>query len=129
MFILIILLIIIIIIYKFWYNNIENFDKTKSKIIIYNFNTTWCGWSKKFQPEWNIFMNKVKEDKSLNLNIISNNQRDVEAIDVKCDDKNELCKKYNVPGYPYVLILKDDKQIEYKNGRTSNELISYVLTL
>lgn len=47
-------------------------------------------------------MQKVINDKIQNLNIISNNIRNVEAFNVKCDNKNELCNKYNIYGYPFI---------------------------
>jgi thiol-disulfide isomerase/thioredoxin len=86
-------------------------DQSK-KIHIYNFNTEWCGYSKQFQPIWNTFANSLK------------NTDNVEVLDVKCDDdKNkDLCKKFNIKGYPTVLILKDGKQKIYDGPRTVDGL-------
>jgi thiol-disulfide isomerase/thioredoxin len=72
------------------YNDIK--INTTNKTKIYNFNTSWCGYSVRFQPIWDKFM---KENTNTNINI----------IDVKCDDKknSDLCKKYDVPGYPTVV--------------------------
>jgi thiol-disulfide isomerase/thioredoxin len=92
-----------------------------SNIVIYNFNTSWCGWSKKFQPEW--------DDFSKHINKINN----IKALDIKCDDdvKNiELATKYNVPGYPYIIIVVDDKEpIIYDGDRTSVALIERIQTI
>ena len=65
-------------------NTNENFDNTKIKV--YNFNTTWCGHSLKFQPIWNSFDKSLEESD----NIV--------AYDVKCDDKKneKLVEKYYV---------------------------------
>jgi hypothetical protein len=50
------IILLIIAVSYYIYNNKtkENFTDEK-KIKVYNFNTTWCGWSKKFQPEWDKF--------------------------------------------------------------------------
>jgi hypothetical protein len=92
-------------------------------LIIYNFNTKWCHWSKNFRPEWEKFMDTIKKIKIENPNF------NVVAIDVDCDDsKNkELINKYDIPGYPYILIeSKDGKRYEYENKRTSDELLRTV---
>lgn len=85
-----------------------------NKIMIYNFNTKWCSYSIKFQPIWDNFVNSLSSDE-LKL---------IDAIDVKCDNKtNEiLCKKFNIQGYPSVIIVKNDKFIDYTGPRTVDSL-------
>jgi len=103
-------------------SNINNKD-SQPNLIIYNFNTKWCYWSKNFRPEWEKFMDTIKKIKIENPNF------NVVAIDVDCDDsKNqELISKYDIPGYPYILIeSKDGKRYEYENKRTSDELLRTV---
>ena len=77
-----------------------------SRLKIFNFNTEWCGYSKKFQPIWNDFSDNVKD----NMNI--------KAIDVKCDnDQNkDLCNKYNIKGFPTVIIVKNNEPHEYSGN-------------
>lgn len=96
----------------------ENFSNIK----VFNFNTSWCGWSKKFQSEWDDFSNRVNSDSRLSH---------VEAIDIKCDDeKNEsICKEYEVPGYPYVIVETNGERIKYTGERTADDLVQYVLNL
>ena len=38
-----------------------------SRLKIFNFNTEWCGWSKRFQPEWDKFTQAVKANPNLNF--------------------------------------------------------------
>lgn len=83
-----------------------NSSTQNNKIKIYNFNTEWCSYSKKFQPTWNTFANSI---------IAADN---IEAINVNCDDNKELCKKYNIPGYPTVVIENDKKFKIYDGPRT-----------
>lgn len=86
------------------------------KTKVYNFNTSWCKYSIDFQSEWNTFSNSLKESNS------------IKAIDVKCDDdKNkELCQKFNIPGYPTVVIELGDNNHIYNGVRTSQSLRKYL---
>lgn len=94
----------------------ENFGDVNGKTKVYNFNTSWCGWSKKFQPEWNKFQDMVKSNPN------------VEAHDIKCDDESNesMCKEYNVPGYPYVVIEHNGERDSYNGPRTALDLMKSV---
>ena len=84
-------------------------------IQMYNYNASWCGWSKKFQPEWDNFTTIVKSDNTLN------NMVDVK--DIKCDDNNQICTDNNIDGYPTVVINVNGKSTIYNGPRTSDELM------
>ena len=102
-------------------NSIEQFTQDPEKSIkVYNFNTSWCGWSKKFQPEWDLFMSKINSDPILN-NL-------VEVKDIKCDndDNKQLCIDNEVYGYPTVIINVDGKGTKYEGPRTSDDLMDAV---
>lgn len=92
---------------KFTQNN-----KTK----VFNFNTLWCGWSKKFQPEWDKFSESIK------------NNPNIEAIDVKCDnpDNEQMCKDYDVPGFPYIIIEKNNVKTPYNGPRTAEAILNNI---
>jgi protein disulfide-isomerase A6 len=92
-------------------NNNTNNDNTNTKI--YNFNTSWCGYSLRFQPVWDEFASK--------------NNGNVEIIDVKCDnDSNkDLCNKYDIPGFPSVLKVNSNKITLYNGPRTVEGLINF----
>jgi thiol-disulfide isomerase/thioredoxin len=92
-------------------------------IKIYNFNTTWCGWSKRFQPIWDKFTNDVKADNNLN-NL-------VQVIDVKCDndDNKQLCIDNNVEGYPTIKLLKDGQVIDFDAKPTKDTLVKFLNTV
>ena len=98
---------------------IDQPDTIHDNILVYNFNTEWCGYSRKFQPIWEDFSNNVKD----NMNI--------QAIDVKCDnDQNkDLCNKYKIQGYPTVIIVKNNQPHEYSGNRTVDDLISTINNL
>ena len=94
--------------------------KTNAPIKMYNFNTSWCGWSKKFQPEWDAFMNSVKSDSSLN-NI-------VDVQDVKCDNdaNKQLCLENEIEGFPTVVVNIKGVNSKYEGDRSANSLISFL---
>ena len=120
-------LFFIYLLYKFFNSNSnESFSDnklSKPDLIIYNFNTKWCHWSKQFRPEWEKFMNVIDDIKNRNNNF------NVLAVDVDCDDPNnaELISNYEIPGFPYILIeTKNGDRYEYKNERTTSKLIETV---
>jgi len=101
--------------------NTEKFQNSKN-VKVYNFNTSWCGWSVKFQPEWTKFEETIKNDFSLD---------NVQTFDIKCDDpKNEeKCKEFEVQGFPTVIIEVDGKRGTYNGPRESVKLIESVKDL
>ena len=92
-----------------------NFKKEKyseKKNVIYNFNTTWCKYSRDFQPIWEEF----EKDKN----------NDIEKLDVKCDDDNELCNIYPISGFPTVLLDVNGKIKIFNGARSVEELNKFV---
>jgi thiol-disulfide isomerase/thioredoxin len=120
--IFIIVIFSILILYIFFFNtffgleglnNDTNIIKNNSKVKIYNFNASWCGHCQHFKPIWKEFVSTLDDD-------------NIEAIDIRCDlEKNKkTCDDFNIPGFPYVLIIKDEKKIPYKGPRTVEGLRS-----
>lgn len=97
--------------------NPEKFSQPKVKI--YNFNTSWCGWSKKFQPEWDRFTELCRH------------MDNVEVYDIKCDieENKNKCKDFNIPGYPTIIAEVDNKKLNYNGERKSEKLVEFVTTL
>ena len=122
----VILAVIAVSYYVYMNNNKENFTSDR-KIRVYNFNTKWCGWSKKFQPEWNKFTAAINS---------LDNKDEYEVKDIKCDDiENDanlkaLTKKYKVQGYPHIVIENTDgNMMPYKGERMAEELYNTVKDL
>ena len=91
-------------------------DRYGNKTRIFNFNTSWCGYSVRFQPIWDQFSDKVVDP-------------NVEVLDVKCDldENSEICKKYDVPGYPSILkVTSSGKIVNYEGPRTVDGLLDFV---
>jgi thiol-disulfide isomerase/thioredoxin len=96
-------------------NNKEKFTNSETdSVSVYNFNTSWCGYSRKFQPVWDQFCDKVKDD-------------NIKTYDIKCDEaNNELCKKYNIRAYPTVIIVRNTDFKTYDGPRTVDDLVKSV---
>tara|TARA_A100001015_G_scaffold94130_1_gene104661 strand:- start:745 stop:1176 length:432 start_codon:yes stop_codon:yes gene_type:complete len=118
--------LILVILYLFLTNNLgkrEEFTESVSKILsVYNFNTTWCGYSVRFQPIWDKFSKKMASLEG------------VKTFDVKCDDpddKNvkELCQRYNVQGFPTVIFHKGNKILFFDEERTVEKLENVVQSM
>jgi thiol-disulfide isomerase/thioredoxin len=101
------------------FSNSEN--KTSNLIKVYNFNTSWCGYSVRFQPEWEKFQKEIESIDNLNI----------EGYDIKCDNTNnkQMCDDYDIPGFPTVIIEKDNKKINYNGPRTATAIIEAIQNL
>ena len=107
------IVLVLILVYFFYCRKEQELftDNVDNRLKIYNFNTSWCGYSKEFQPIWDDFQKKHKSDKRVVIK------------DVKCDDDSnetaqKLCKSYDVPGYPSVIFHKQDNIVDYQGNRT-----------
>jgi hypothetical protein len=95
----------------------EHMNSENKNMKIINYNTEWCGYSKRFQPTWDTFTQEMKTKHS-----------DVEVIDMKCDkDENkDKCTVPEVEGFPTVCLYKDGKPIIYNESRTVEKLLKFV---
>jgi len=116
MFLIILLILIIILIYFF-----KNKEKiSNNTLIVRNFNTEWCGYSKKFQPTWDNLVN-------------SNTNNNVQFQDIKCDDpkNNNICydnNKYKINGFPQILFEDNNGNISTLNKPRTLENILNTIT-
>lgn len=109
---------IIILIFIFWYffspNTVDNFDTSNDVPVIINFNTSWCGYSKQFQPNWDKFTSMIGNK--------------IKVIDMKCDleENKQKCNAYGITGYPTVKLYKNGNAYDYNGDRTPNDLVAFV---
>ena len=94
-------------------NTNDEKKNTNEKIIIL-FYADWCGWSQKFLPIWKDF---TKECDNLNIQYKT----------IECSD-NKKCfnSKYNIEGFPTILLEVNNKIIEYNGDRTVKSLLNFV---
>lgn len=121
-----IIIILICVFFLFSFMSEEAFTNSENKksnlVKVYNFNTSWCGYSIRFQPEWDKFQKEVKS-----RNDLSN----VNAYDIKCDetDNKQMCIDYAIPGFPSIIIEIDGKKTNYNGERTAESLIETIKNL
>ena len=130
---LLLLIVLVVVIYLFIFtedfstcSNIKDTfsnsaNKNSNLIKVYNFNTSWCGYSVRFQPEWEKFEKEIELIDNLNI----------KAFDIKCDNTNnkQMCDDYEIPGFPSVIIEKDGKKINYNGLRTAVAIIETITNL
>ncbi|KAK1297577.1 Protein disulfide isomerase-like 2-3 [Acorus calamus] len=98
--------------------NSRNFDELvlKSKELwIVEFFAPWCGHCKKLAPEWKKAANSLKEK--------------VKLGHVDCDAEKSLMGRFNVQGFPTILVFGADKDspFPYEGARSASAIESFAL--
>ncbi|CAK9184073.1 unnamed protein product [Ilex paraguariensis] len=98
--------------------NSRNFDELvlKSKDLwIVEFFAPWCGHCKKLAPEWKKAANKLKGK--------------VKLGHVDCDAEKSLMSRFNVKGFPTILVFGGDKDSPspYEGARSASAIESFAL--
>ncbi|KAL5986987.1 Protein disulfide-isomerase 2-3 [Asimina triloba] len=98
--------------------NSRNFDQNvlKSKELwIVEFFAPWCGHCKKLAPEWKKAANNLKGK--------------VKLGHVDCDAEKSLMSRFNVQGFPTILVFGADKDspYSYEGARTAAAIESFAL--
>jgi len=119
--VVLVVMIIVMLFYKYTKSSklqsIQNFESQDLKPKIINFNTSWCYWSKKLEPVWEILTDDMKG-------------KDIEVLDVKCDlDVNKgICDEYEVKGFPTIKLIVGDTVLDYNGERSLDGLSKFINT-
>ena len=87
-------------------------SKSSTKLGVYY--TNWCGYSQRFNKDLDNGLEK--EVNQLNVS--------VERID--CDKNKNLCQSLGVPGYPTILLHKENETIQYEGDRSRTDLLNFI---
>lgn len=87
--------------------------------ILYYFYKQSCPYCKKFSSAWNEVSNKLK-----GINGLS-----VRAIDATNPENDNLAFYYNITGYPTVILVTPDKNVEYTGDRSAEDLYNFVISI
>ncbi|KAK9663914.1 hypothetical protein RND81_14G006000 [Saponaria officinalis] len=98
--------------------NSRNFDELvlKSKDLwVVEFFAPWCGHCKKLAPEWKKAANNLKGK--------------VKLGHVNCDEEKSFMSRFNVQGFPTILVFGADKDTPtpYEGARTASAIESFAL--
>lgn len=82
---------------------------------LYFFFADWCGYCKKFKPEW---------QKLTNMSDLG-----VQFEEVDCTDSKNvpaLAKEYNVSGFPTLILVNGGNNTTYEGERSANAIASFI---
>ena len=120
------LLFLLIVLFYFYSTYLkEGFDATPDNLDQYIngdkptlvlFYADWCGHCKKLKPTWSKTAELAKEK---GLTMIQINVGGEESDSEETKKKNaEISKKYNIDGYPTIILFKNGNAIPYDGPRT-----------
>lgn len=136
-YVLFVIAIVLVIYYFYYYNKSENLpstidqselnnqtlqsvgsEKQSSKPTIGVYYTNWCGYSREFIQQFN-------NDEQ---NKVRNAGAEVKLIDCEKDNGPELCKKYDVQGFPTILLhsSQNSDPILYNGNRNGDDIAKFV---
>ena len=100
-------------------DEIKKAEKSSEKSIVL-FYADWCGHCKKLEPDWDKTADTVK-GRML--------KRNVGAKEGECSAKvhaenEELMQKYNIKGFPTILIFQNGEAVPYNGPRTVDDLLN-----
>ena len=96
-------------------NNIEGLSNDKEFVLVY---MNGCGHCNRLMPEWE---SAAKENKS---------GIKMRAVEMNENDGPELCKKYNINGFPTMMVLNNGNKVNDYNGkRNKNDLLEFLNNL
>jgi len=102
--------------YKQKYLNLKKLENKlmkggSNKPELYLFKADWCGHCNRFKPTWN--------DLKSNYNKIKYNEFDA-------DENKDIMKKFNIKGFPTIMLKHDNKMIEYNGDRDINSILTFI---
>ena len=89
-------------------------EETKSGTQLVLFYADWCGHCKKIKPVWDEAATELADTDKKMLKINCGNGTEKEK---------EIMKKYNIDGYPTIILFKDGKPMPYEGARNKHAFI------
>nr|ADD38808.1 Probable protein disulfide-isomerase ER-60 [Lepeophtheirus salmonis] len=87
-------------------------------LVLVKFYAEWCGHCKSLAPAYEQAASELLQ-----------NSPPISLVKVNCPENEELCKEFDVSGYPTLKIFKKGKIIsDYKGGRTKNDIVNTMIS-
>ena len=113
--ILILLLVVVggYFLFNWCQNKKSPFEMFSGGAKLYFFYADWCGYCKKFKPEWA----KLKAEPNLGVQL--------EEVDCS-NEAPALAKEYDVKGFPTLILVNGSNKVTYSGERTADALVSFI---
>ncbi|KAF9193206.1 protein disulfide-isomerase precursor [Haplosporangium sp. Z 767] len=82
-------------------------------IVLVDFYAPWCGHCQNLEPEYEVAATQLKED-------------GIPLAKVDCTVEMDLCKEYEVTGYPTLKVFQKGVPKDYKGARKSEGIVKYL---
>ena len=94
--------------------NRELFNTAPQKKVMF-FSMNGCGHCQNFKPTWQQLMNKYSQDNTFEL------------IEISVNDQPDIVGKYNIKGFPTILIEVDGKPAQqYQGDRSAGSVVDFI---
>jgi protein disulfide-isomerase A6 len=93
-------------------NEVQTGGNNKPELIL--FKAEWCGHCKNFKSVWDEIQNNF------------NNQVNIKTYDADTTSHKNYFNKYNVQGFPTLILVHNNKIVEYSGSRDINSVTDFV---
>lgn len=113
---LLVVVLVLFVIYRVFFRKVSMFETFGNPASCTYYYMTNCGHCKQFTPEWDKF--------------VQNYRGDVKMRKVEMNEAGDDLEKYNIKGFPTVLIMDESGETkEYDGPRTADGLNKYFLNM
>ncbi|GCA62494.1 hypothetical protein KIPB_003897 [Kipferlia bialata] len=94
----------------------ENWDEVAATPAFVKFYAPWCGHCKHLAPIWEELADEVAGE-------------EVVIGEIDCTENEELCRKFEVRGYPTLIYIEGEAQVTYNGPRELTDLATWVVAM
>lgn len=89
----------------------ENFEDSSEKSLVL-FYAPWCPHCKSMMGDWNRLRKRSMDG--------------LRVVKVNCDEKPRLAEKYNVKGFPTIILFKNGKRVHFEGPRNYDNFVKFL---
>lgn len=104
----------------------KDVDDVEKEATLYLFHVNWCMYCKKAMPEWIKFKDNYDGKTLKGYKLVL---KEYECSDENNDEINALMDKFDIEGYPTIILVKDDVQETFEAKPTYDTLEEFVNTM